>query len=76
MKEWTSAESFQDRCNRLDAGFKDSTAGFIQLKRKDKTFPKGTVLDDKLRDTLFGGLGSDWFFDFANDTTDRGPDDR
>jgi len=36
-----------------------------------------TVLDDAARDTLYGGSGSDWFFDFAGDeASDRGSSDR
>jgi hypothetical protein len=40
--------------------------------------PKATVLNDGIRDALFGGPGSDWFFDFANDDVrDRTlPEDR
>jgi uncharacterized delta-60 repeat protein len=69
MKQWTSGgnDSFGNRCSTLATGYTDPTAGWIQLKRKDKTNVKGTVLDDRVRDSLFGGPGSDWFFDFAKD---------
>jgi Ca2+-binding RTX toxin-like protein len=69
MQEWTSGQndSFGNRCSKLDTGFADPKAGWIQLRRKDKTNPKGTVLDDGVRDALFGGPGSDWFLDFAKD---------
>lgn len=77
MREWTSAKSFQDRGNSLDIGFPDATAGFIQLKPKTKSNPKGKVLDDRSADQLFGGPGSDWFFAFARDVKNGfGPDDR
>jgi Ca2+-binding RTX toxin-like protein len=79
MREWASNKSFDDRCNRLDSGFRDPLdprAGFIQLKRKTAKASKGTVLNDGLRDSLFGGDGSDWFLDFADDQTDRSAADR
>jgi hypothetical protein len=69
MRRWASSESYQARCDKLDAGFRDVTAGWIQLKRKEKTNPKGTVLDDAVRDSLFGGAGANWLFNFATDQT-------
>jgi hypothetical protein len=48
----------------------------LPLKRKDKSNSQGTVLDDITRDSLLGGLGSDWFFNFTSHTTDYGLDDR
>ena len=67
MNEWSSDKSFEDRGNSLDSGITDTTAGLIQLNRKDKSNRKGTLLD-AARDTLFAGPASDWFFDFAKDT--------
>lgn len=76
MREWTSTCSFAERWGNLETGITDPVAGFIQLLRKTSVNRKGTVLDDKATDVLFGGLGSDWFFDFAKDQVqDRGPDD-
>jgi Ca2+-binding RTX toxin-like protein len=76
MQEWTSTRSFEDRCTNLETGIRDPKLGLIRLVRKTRSAPKGTVLDDGTRDVLFGGAGYDWFFDFAKDETDRGPDDR
>jgi hypothetical protein len=77
MREWTSASLFQDRCRNLEKGIKEPALGLIRLARKTKSDTKGTVLDDGLRDALFGGEGNDWFFSFAkDDLQDRGPDDR
>jgi Ca2+-binding RTX toxin-like protein len=69
MREWASSSPFEARRGRLDAGLQDSTAGWIQLKRKGKTNRKGTVLDDALRDSLFGGADDDWLFNFVSDET-------
>jgi Ca2+-binding RTX toxin-like protein len=60
MKEWTSTNSFEDRRKNLETGV-------VQLTKRTNTNRKGTVLDDGVRDSLFGGGGSDWFFDFAKD---------
>jgi len=67
MAEWTSGQLFAERCNTLDAGYTDQVLGWIQLKRKDKTYGKGTVLDDRASDNLFGGVGNDWLLGFPND---------
>ena len=69
MRQWTSNEEFTVRSKRLTDGIVDpaNPKGLIQLVRKDKTHAKGTVLDDMAADSLFGGSGSDWFFDFAKD---------
>jgi Ca2+-binding RTX toxin-like protein len=70
MKEWTRTSanpSFDDRCNNLEKGIKDPKLGLIQLVRKAKATPKGTVLDDAAADVLFGGPGSDWFLAFPSD---------
>jgi hypothetical protein len=67
MREWTSTRSFQERCDKLEAGFQDTIAGWTRLKRKEKAFPKGTVLDDGARDTLLRSLGDDWFLAFPSD---------
>jgi hypothetical protein len=67
IREWASTASFQQRCGRLDGGFWDSAAGWVQLRRKERTNLKGTVLDDRVTDVLFGGGASDWFLDFAKD---------
>jgi VCBS repeat-containing protein len=76
MEEWTSPKQFEDRCDGLDIGLTDPAAGNIQLRRKTRAYPKGTVLDDAVKDILHGGPGHDWFFDFPKDELDRGPDDR
>jgi Ca2+-binding RTX toxin-like protein len=76
MRQWRSADAFDARCGRLASGFRDSTAGFIQLKRNTRSFAQGTVLNDGARDLLYGSSGYDWFFQFAKDQTDRGFDDR
>jgi Ca2+-binding RTX toxin-like protein len=71
MREWTSDNSFDARCTKLDVGFtEDPLVGFIQLKKKNKANPKGTVIDDKVRDQLFGGEGNDWILNFTNDEAD------
>jgi Ca2+-binding RTX toxin-like protein len=70
MRQWVLDTPFETRRTNLDAGVTDPLAGVIQLKKKDKTNLKGTVLDDKVRDQLFGGGGDDWLFDFAKDETD------
>jgi hypothetical protein len=77
MREWTSTRSFAERWGNLEKGITDRIAGFVQLKRQTSTNPKGKVLDDKARDVLLAGLGSDWFVDFATDEVhDRGTDHR
>jgi len=42
------------------------------LVRKDKSRPKGTVLDDNAADQLFGGPGDDWFFPFGTEIPNDG----
>jgi Ca2+-binding RTX toxin-like protein len=78
MEQWASDQAFGERFDLLDRGFKDPAVGFIQFKRRGKQSPRGTVLDDGMRDSLFGGPGSDWFLDFPNDDVrDRTlPEDR
>ena len=72
MQEWASGpdDSFVDRCTRLESGIPFG-------KKRISLKANSTVLNDKTADTLFGGLGYDWFFGFAkDDVRDRGPDDR
>jgi hypothetical protein len=79
LKEWSSERSFEDRCRNLETGIADSAnpkLGIIQLARNTTMNRRAAVLDDAANDVLLGGLGSDWFFDFPNDTSDRGPADR
>jgi len=61
IREWTSTRSFRKRCDNLAVGINDPAAGIVLLEKGT------TVLDDGDRDELFGGLGSDWFFDFPAD---------
>jgi Ca2+-binding RTX toxin-like protein len=57
MAEWTfTKRKFEDRCDQLA-----DEIGGIQLKKDT------TVLDDHAIDTLYGGSGSDWFFQFPLD---------
>jgi Ca2+-binding RTX toxin-like protein len=56
LAEWTSADSFNVRMQKIHNG----TGGLPKL---DDT----TVLDDGVRDFLFGGPGQDWTFKNAND---------
>jgi hypothetical protein len=68
MREWASDKPYADRRTGLDTGFTDPLdSGFIQLKKKDKTNPKGTVIDDRIRDQFFGGEVNDWLFNFTSD---------
>ena len=79
LKEWSSESSFEVRCTNLQTGIADSAnpkLGNIQLARTTTMNRRAAVPDDAASDVLLGGLGSDWFFDFPNDTTDRGPEDR
>ena len=77
MREWTSARSFTERTNRLDAGIADPVLGLLRLKPSTAPGDGLTVLDDLARDVLFGGSDSDWFFDFPLDRAkDRGLRDR
>jgi Ca2+-binding RTX toxin-like protein len=75
MKVWTSTNVFQARCSNLETGIKDPKTGLVQMVRKTTSNPKGTVIDDRVKDVLYGSAGSDWFFDFAKDETDRGSND-
>jgi Ca2+-binding RTX toxin-like protein len=52
MREWTSSRPFRKRYGNL-------ATGLFPLVRGQ------TVLDDAVRDDLFGGQGQDWFFDFS-----------
>jgi urease beta subunit len=65
MNEWTSGRPFKDRTNRLDAGIANPTAGLASKSNLVQLKKRNTVLDDAARDILFGGAGSDWFFNFA-----------
>jgi Ca2+-binding RTX toxin-like protein len=64
MKEWTSGRKFADRAVRLEAGI-PTAVGTISLTRRTAAKANGTVIDDAVRDTLWGAAGKDWFFDFA-----------
>jgi len=76
MKEWTAARTFQERVNRLDQGVV-TALGTIALKRRTATEPNGTVLDDAVRDNLFGAAGNDWFLNFGLDVVkNRSKNDR
>ncbi len=76
MRAWATDKTFEQRCSLLEKGFTDPTAGFIQVKQRSKSSPKGTVLDDSARDILYGRSDPDWFFGFGKDETDRGAADR
>jgi Ca2+-binding RTX toxin-like protein len=68
MGEWTRTSansSFAERCVNLETG--NFGSGTISLKRKTPANPNGSVIDDAVRDTLWGAAGNDWFFDFALD---------
>ena len=67
MQAWTSDKTFGERCDLLERGFKDIAAGWIQLNRKDRQNPKGTVLDDGVKDLLYEGFGRHCLFEFATD---------
>jgi Ca2+-binding RTX toxin-like protein len=75
MEEWASDTDFALRRTHLTDGISvpgNPQLGLIQLVPKDKTHPKGTVLDDKNADQLFGGPGDDWFFPFGNEVPNDG----
>jgi len=75
MEEWASETSFLLRQTHLTGGITapdHPRLGLIQLVRKDRTYPKGTVLDDNAADRLFGGPGDDWFFPFGNEVPNDG----
>jgi hypothetical protein len=67
----TSAGSYDDRCADVDSGALDSTGGLMQLKRKISTYPEGTVVDDRVRDTVFGTAADDRSFQFPRDFAER-----
>jgi hypothetical protein len=58
-QERPRADSFADRCSHLASGSNVPKVGWVQLTRKTSSYPKETVLDDRVKDMLFGGLGSD-----------------
>jgi Ca2+-binding RTX toxin-like protein len=66
MGEWMSGRSFEERSTNLTNGITDPVLGLIRLTKRTSASRRGTVLDDGVRDTLFGS-GSDWFFSFAKD---------
>ena len=75
MEQWGLDTSFLQRQANLTEGITvpgNPKLGLIQLVPKDKTHPKGTVLDDKSADQLFGGLGDDWFFPFGTEVPKEG----
>jgi Ca2+-binding RTX toxin-like protein len=78
MAEWTSTRSFRQRTDRLDAGIAYGISQTAQLKQRDAMNPDGTVIDDGIRNVLYGGWGSDWFLGFlpTDDVRDRGRSDR
>jgi Ca2+-binding RTX toxin-like protein len=59
VAEWTSADSYATRINKLRNG----TGGMPALN-------SSTVIDDGLKDSLFGGPGQDWFFKGPKDIAD------
>ena len=61
-----SGRSFEERSTNLTNGITDPVLGLIRLTKRTSASRRGTVLDDGVRDTLFGS-GSDWFFSFAKD---------
>jgi Ca2+-binding RTX toxin-like protein len=75
MGEWASDSDFPLRQAHLTDGFTvpgNPKLGLIQLVKKDKVHPKGTVLDDRAIDQLLGGPGDDWFFPFGNEVPNDG----
>jgi Ca2+-binding RTX toxin-like protein len=75
MDEWASDTDFALRQTHLTDGITvpaNPKLGLIQLVKKDKLHPKGTVLDDANVDKLLGGPGDDWFFPFANEVPNDG----
>lgn len=72
LTEWKSTQrSFKTRADRLDVGITLPALGTLSLRRNE------SVLDDSVRDVLYGGWGSDWFLDFSGDEVrDRGSADR
>jgi Ca2+-binding RTX toxin-like protein len=72
MREWTSTRSFRKRCDNLALGITDSTGSLVYLERDTTVFGDAASIDN-----LYGGAGSDWFFDFPSDVAhDRGRSDR
>ncbi len=62
--EWTSANLYQTRVDHL--------RGTLAGGANEGTFlAAGTVADDGMKDTLFGGAENDYFWGFSLDTTDK-----
>lgn len=76
MSEWTSGGWFKVRTRRLDAGLDAPTAGLVRLKRSAAAGDGLTVLDDSVRDVLYGNQGNDWFLHFADKVADAAAVDR
>ncbi len=76
MSEWTSGGWFKVRTRRLDAGLDAPTAGLVRLKRSVTAGDGLTVLDDSVRDVLYGNQGNDWFLHFADKVADAAAVDR
>jgi len=75
MEEWALDTDFSLRQTHLTEGIRvpdNPKLGLIQLVRKDKSHPKGTVLDDNAVDQLLGGPGSDWLFAFGTEVPNDG----
>jgi Ca2+-binding RTX toxin-like protein len=69
LSEWTSTRPLATRISNLSTGV--GAGNSYRLKLGD------TVFDDGVRDTLYGGAGSDWFLAFGTDKiSDRGWKDR
>ena len=69
LSEWTSARPFATRISNLSTGVGAGNSYRLKLGE--------TVFDDGVRDTLYGGVGSDWFLAFGTDKlSDRGRQDR
>jgi Ca2+-binding RTX toxin-like protein len=72
MAEWASGRSYEERLRNLvdGTGTPDRLNGAAFLNAS-------TVFDDQVADTLFGGLGRDWFLGFLGDRLiDGKPDER
>jgi Ca2+-binding RTX toxin-like protein len=69
LAEWGSARTINARVANLTNGLGPSLSPFLR--------PGESVLDDETADSIFGGLGQDWFLSFAGDNVlDRGAADR
>jgi Ca2+-binding RTX toxin-like protein len=62
MAEWTADRDLADRVANLSGTGEGGLNGEFLLTTAETDAGPATVFDDGVRDALFGGPGSDWFF--------------